>query len=143
IYTFTIRPGFRFSPPSGAPVTAATFKYSIERSLDPRMNGFAPPYMSDIVGAKAFKAGKTRHVAGIRAHGNRLSIRLTGVSGSFLSRLAMPFFCAVPVGTPVNPNGLPAIPSAGPYYIASYQPNQQLVLRRNPNYRGTRPHRLD
>ena len=29
-YTFIVRPGFRFSPPSGAPVTAATFKHTIE-----------------------------------------------------------------------------------------------------------------
>ena len=76
-YTFTIRPGFRFSPPSNEPVTAATFKHSIERSLDPRMNGPAPRDWSDIVGVKAFRAGKTRHVAGIRAHGDTLSIRLT------------------------------------------------------------------
>ena len=34
-------------------------------------------------------------------------------------------------------------PVAGPYYIASYTPRQQLVLRRNPNYHGDRPHRLD
>ena len=35
-YTFIVRPGFRFSPPSGAPVTAVTFKHTIERALSPR-----------------------------------------------------------------------------------------------------------
>jgi peptide/nickel transport system substrate-binding protein len=55
----------------------------------------------------------------------------------------MYFFCAVPTNTPIEPKGLPAIPSAGPYYIASYQPNRRLILKRNPNYRGPRPHRLD
>ena len=35
-YTFTIRPGFRFSPPSNEPVTAQTFKHSIERTLNPQ-----------------------------------------------------------------------------------------------------------
>ena len=40
-YTFTIRPGMRFSPPSNQPVTAQTFKHTIERSVDPRMK--APP----------------------------------------------------------------------------------------------------
>jgi YVTN family beta-propeller protein len=142
-YTFKIRPGFRFSPPSTAVVTAATFKYSIERSLNPRMNGQAPFFLSDIVGVKAFEAGKASHVAGISASGDKLSIRLTGVSGSFLSRLAMNFSCAVPSNTPVDPKGLPAIPSAGPYYVASFRPNRRLVLKRNPNYRGPRPHRLD
>jgi YVTN family beta-propeller protein len=140
-YTYTIRSGFRFSPPSTQSVTAATFKYSIERSL--RMNGDALTLLSDIVGARAFNANKTPHVAGIRAQGNTLTIRLTRVSGSFPSRLAMPFFCAVPIGTPPDSKGLPAIPSAGPYYVASYQPNRQLILKRNPNYRGPRPHRLN
>ena len=34
------------------------------------------------------------------------------------------------------------IPSAGPYRVASYTPNQGVVLTRNPNYHGSRPHRL-
>ena len=36
-YTFTIRSGFRFSPPSTEPVTAQTFKHTIERTLNPAM----------------------------------------------------------------------------------------------------------
>ena len=51
-----------------------------------------------------------------------------------------PGFCAVPSDTPVDPNGVRAIPSAGPYYVASYTPGQGVVLVRNPNYRGSRPH---
>ena len=54
----------------------------------------------------------------------------------------MSFFCAVPLNTPPSPQGT-RIPSAGPYYIASHVRNQQLVLKRNPNYHGPRPHRLD
>src|SRR5207253_4769786 len=40
-YTFTIRRGFRFSPPSGQPVTAQTFKDSIERTLNPAMHSYS------------------------------------------------------------------------------------------------------
>ena len=36
-YTFAVRRGFRFSPPSNQPVTAETFKYSIERALSPKL----------------------------------------------------------------------------------------------------------
>ena len=39
-YTFTLRPGFRFSPPSNEPVTAEAFERAIERALDPRMGSF-------------------------------------------------------------------------------------------------------
>ena len=50
--------------------------------------------------------------------------------------------CVVPRDTPADPGRINDIPSAGPYYIASYPPRQQIVLRRNPNYHGDRPHRL-
>ena len=69
-YTFEIRKGYRFSPPSNQPVTAQTFKYTIERSLSPRMKGPAQlgenGYLSDVVGAKAYAAGKAPHISGDR-----------------------------------------------------------------------------
>jgi ABC-type transport system substrate-binding protein len=51
----------------------------------------------------------------------------------------MPAFCAVPSNTPINRNGVRLVPSAGPYYVASYTPGQGVALLRNPNYHGTRP----
>ena len=52
----------------------------------------------------------------------------------------MPFFCAIPVDTPLIPEGVHSIASAGPYWISSYTPNRRIVLERNPYYRGPRPH---
>jgi peptide/nickel transport system substrate-binding protein len=141
-YTFTIREGFRFSPPSNEPVTAQTFKYAIERSLDPRMKGPARAFMGDIVGAEAFMAGKAQHISGVIATGNELTIRLVDVRPDFLARITLPFFCPVPVGTPIDPSGVRGVPSAGPYYVAAYSPGQGIVLKRNPNYGGGRPHHL-
>ena len=140
-YTFTIRKGFAFSPPLRERVTAETFRHSIERALDPRMHGAALAFVGDIAGARAFASGKANHVSGVTVRGNRLSITLIRPAPSILARLAMPLFCAVPLNTPPSPQT--AIPSAGPYYIASHVRNQQIVLRRNPNYHGPRPHRLD
>ena len=60
-----------------------------------------------------------------------------------VSQLTMPFFCAVPIGTPIDAKGVRIIPMAGPYFISSYRPGQELVLTRNPNYTGNRPHRLE
>jgi YVTN family beta-propeller protein len=142
MYTFTIRTGFRFSPPLREEVSAATFKHTIERSLDPRMHSLAPAYVDDIVGEAAFLRGKAPHIAGVVAQGDTLTIRLARRSPSFPARIAMPLFCAVPMTTPPDPKGVRAIPSAGPYYISSFAPHQQLVLRRNPNYGGSRPHRF-
>ena len=139
-YTFTIRPGFRFSPPSDEPVTAETFKYSIERTLNPRMRSPVDNEFLDVVGARAYMAGRTSSISGITVRGNVLSIRLTEPIPDLPVRLAQPFFCAVPLDTPLDPNGVHVIPSAGPYQVASYTPGQGVVLTLNPNYRGGRPH---
>jgi YVTN family beta-propeller protein len=137
-YTFTIRDGFQFAP--GQPVTAQTFKSTIERTLNPAMKSPAASESADIVGAGAYMAGRASHIGGVIARGNKLTIRLTAPAPNLLGRLAEPFFCAVPSNTPIDPQHV--IPSAGPYRVASYAPGQGVVLTRNPNYHGSRPHRL-
>jgi peptide/nickel transport system substrate-binding protein len=141
-YTFTIRGGFRFSPPSNQPVTAQTFKDTIERTLNPRMRSPAAGRFGDVVGARAYMAGRAAHIAGLTVRGKTLTIRLTAPAPDLLSRLAQPFFCAVPSNTPIDPKGVRVIPSAGPYRVLSYTPDQGIVLTPNPNYHGNRPHRL-
>ncbi len=141
-YTFTIRTGFRFSPPSTERVTAQTFKATIERTLSPAMKSPIAYEFADIVGAGAYMAGKTAHIAGVTARANTLTIRLTKPAPNLPARPAQPFFCAVPSNTPLDPHGDGVIPSAGPYRVASNTPGQGVVLTRNPNYHGSRPHRL-
>jgi DNA-binding SARP family transcriptional activator/ABC-type transport system substrate-binding protein len=157
-YRFTIRPGYRFSPPSNEPVTAETFRYSIERTLSPRLAanpaGLVPPgpqFIDDIEGERAFRAGRARHISGLRASGSTLSITLTHPSPDFLHRLALPFFCPVPRGTAFvagaprrwRASGEGYDVSAGPYYVAVFSGEGYLILERNPHYRGPRPHAFD
>src|SRR5262249_49577164 len=73
-YTFRVRAGFRFSPPSGAPITAATFKHTIERVLNPRLHSDASWLLGDVVGASAYLAGKSNHLAGVVADKDSLRI---------------------------------------------------------------------
>jgi YVTN family beta-propeller protein len=127
-YIFRLRSGFRFSPPSREPVTAAAFKRAIDRVLHPKMRSFAAAFMAD--------------VADVRARGNSLVVELTDPAPSLPARLATPYFCAVPPGTPIDPEGVDPVPSAGPYYVASHEPNKSLVLRRNPGYAGPRDQQL-
>jgi hypothetical protein len=55
----------------------------------------------------------------------------------------MPFTCAIPIGLP-RVEQIAPIPSAGPYYISSWDdPTQLLTVSRNPNYQGPRPQRFD
>src|SRR5262249_42568664 len=143
-YTFMIRPGMRFSPPSNQPVTAQTFKHAIERTLSPHLGdgaSFGQTLLPDVVGARAYIAGKARHIAGVEARGARLTIHLTVRAPDLPARGATSLFCAVPTDTPNSPvSG--ALPSAGPYYVADATPGRRYVLLRNPNYHGDRPHRL-
>jgi YVTN family beta-propeller protein len=142
-YVFTIRPGFGFSPPSSETVTAATFKHAIERSLSPTMRGPARGRLPELVGAKAYEAGVAAHISGLEARGSRLTLHLTELAPDLPARLALPMFCAVPVNTPIAPEGVRTVAAAGPYYVASYVPGQAIVLKRNPRYGGGRPHELD
>ena len=140
-YTFKIRSGLRFSPPSNQPVTAQTFKATIERTLNPGTRSGYAPYLADIVGAGAYMSGKASHITGVIAYGDTLTIRLLASAPDFLARLSQPpGSCAVPSNTPVNRDGLSRLPSAGPYYVTSYTQHQGVVLMRNPNYHGRRPH---
>jgi YVTN family beta-propeller protein len=138
-YTFTIRNGFRFSPPSNQPVTAETFKYTIERSLSPKIIPAPWAAFEDVVGATAYMTGKASDISGIVARGNELAIHLLSPAPDLAARLTQPQFCAVPTDTPISPTPVRLVPSAGPYYATSYVPGQGVVLVRNPNYRGSRP----
>ena len=140
-FTFTVPPG-RFHFNTGEAVTAKTFQFVVMRDLNPKMKAInAAGFLGDVVGASAYSAGKTKSVPGLILHGNQLTFKLTHPAPDFLSRIALPFFCALPLNTPINPQGLQGtVPAAGPYYLKSWTPKQQFVLVRNPNYKGKRPH---
>ena len=87
-------------------------------------------------------AGRARTLNGVEARNGTLVIRLTRPLPDLPVRLSSNTFCAVPPNTPLEEPAEP-VPSAGPYYIASYDPEQSLVLRRNPNYGGERPQGLE
>ncbi len=148
-YSFRVRPGFRFSPPSEQTVTAETFRYTIERALSPKLaQGGGPNQLGQILqgveGASAYAAGRAAHISGITATGDTLTIRLKEPAGDLPARLRLSFFCPVPVGTPVVWGGGSdtPIPMAGPYYVSA-RSDGQVVVERNPNYTGDRPRRLD
>jgi ABC-type transport system substrate-binding protein len=134
-YDFNVKVGFtKFS--NGQPVTAANFKAAIDRNADPKMQSPAVPFFSDIVGADKSP------VAGAKVRGSHLIITLQKASPDFLARMAMPFFCAIPTNLPHDANGVLTPPSAGPYYISARVPNKSITVKRNPFYKGKRPHNV-
>ena len=127
-YTFTVRKGFRFSPPSTEEVTAESLRYSIERA---RKQDDYCRYIFSVVRK-------------IKAAGNQIVFMLKTPTGDVSARVAHPCAAPVPVGTPIVKGGIAQpLPSAGPYYPDSHVSGQQVVLLRNPNYGGARPQNLD
>jgi ABC-type transport system substrate-binding protein len=134
VYTFELRAGIAFS--DGAPITAAHFKYGLERALTTAESPF-PSFLVDIVGAPDAIAGTARTCAGIATAGDRrLVITLARVNPAFLNILAMPFT------TPQRPEHVAAAgnqirrrPDAtGPFELVSWDEGTRVVLRRNPHY---------
>lgn len=142
-YTFTLKRNYQFS--NGQPVTAQTFIYAWNRAANPKMQSPSQSFSDVIQGAQAVFDGKAQTMSGLRAIGNyKLEVKLTKVNPDFLSRMTMPFFCPVPVGTPVVPEGIDApVPSTGPYYIKEWTKKRSAVIARNPNYKGTRTANVD
>ena len=140
-YTFTLRKNFRFS--DGKPVRADAFARAISRMLIPGMKSPGAEYAKDIVGAEAVTAGTRTVPAGVTARGTRLVIKFTRPSPDFPLRTTMPFFCAVPPGLPADPEGRAVFAAAGPYVVSEFIRGRRAVLRRNPLYRGGRPHHVD
>jgi ABC-type oligopeptide transport system substrate-binding subunit len=100
---------------------------AIDRNRDPATQSPGAGYLSDVVSSKA--------------RGNSLVIRLAKPNPDIVFRLAMPFFCPVPVDLPHDPAAVDSIPGSGPYYVAAHVPNREIELRRNPYYHGKRAHR--
>jgi ABC-type transport system substrate-binding protein len=134
VYAFDLRPGITFS--DGTPITAAHFRYSLERTMKTADSPFTS-FVSDIAGADEFAAGKTAFCSGIATQGDRrLVITLANPNAGFLNILAMPFT------TPQRPDHVAAagdqlrrLPDAtGPFMLESWDEGNRVVLRRNPHY---------
>ncbi len=124
-YTFHVRPGQRLS--NGEKITAANFKYAIQRANNPRMNSPAAAFLADLVSVTT----KGKYT---------LVITLKRPRPDFASIVSMPFFQAISLKTPIDPNGVKKPASGGPYYISARDIGRSIVLSRNGFYKGPRPH---
>ncbi|MBS3788338.1 hypothetical protein KGY79_09120, partial [Candidatus Bipolaricaulota bacterium] len=63
-YTFKLREGVKFH--NGTEVTAADFKYSFERVMDPDKGSVHLSLFDNVVGAQAYKDGEAEGISGIK-----------------------------------------------------------------------------
>ena len=114
-YTFTVAPGFAFSPPSSEQVGPDSFRVALERLA--KLNaGIRNELFSKVVGINEFASGAASSIAGVSVSGDQLTLSLTAPDDALPADLATPYMCAVPVGTPLTHQTGP-LPTAGPYYI--------------------------
>jgi peptide/nickel transport system substrate-binding protein len=133
-YTFTLRPGIRYS--NGAPVRTADFRHGIERQLT---SGPAAAYYQGILGAQACRPppGRCDLSAGIVTNdaARTVTFRLSQADPEFLYKLAQLLATPAPKEISDRPiTGPPYLPGTGPYEIASYVKNRSLTLKRNPYF---------
>jgi hypothetical protein len=143
--TIPTRAGFRFSPPLNRAVTAEDVRATLVRAVSPALGPTAPAssVLREVVGLAAYRHGRADDVSGIGVHHGILQITTRRPVRDLPARLALPYFCVLPAGTPAPPSGYgEPLPTAGPYYLAEHSGGSLALLRPNPGYRGTRPRHL-
>src|SRR4051794_29656854 len=135
--TVKIRPGIKYSPPVNRVVTTKDVAYAMESSFKPNVpSGYAGLWWGDLTGLKAFKAGKTKHIAGIQTPDDTTIVfHLDRPRAAiFAGALALPGSAPVPEeyakpfdnakgGTSTYQNH---VVSTGPYMVKSWKPGQEI-----------------
>ncbi|MBB5575535.1 ABC transporter substrate-binding protein [Rhizobium paranaense] len=135
-YVFKIRKGIKFS--NSKDVTPADVLASFQRIFKvkgPTMGSF----YNGIVGAdKCMENGDTCTLDGgviADEKAGTVTINLVAADSEFFAKLAVPHASIVPADTAAKDAGTSPIPGTGAYMIASYNPNEQMVLKRNPYFK--------
>lgn len=139
-YTFHIRHGMKFS--NGSPVTAANYKWTLTRVLNPNVGSPLASFLTDpasvnIVGALKYNTNGTGGIPGIQTKGKyTLIIKLVQPNALLPTLMALPPTGAEPLNLPLKPITNPgSLPSAGAYYVKSYTPDRAISIRTNKFYK--------
>ena len=137
-YTFFLREDVRFH--SGRRVTAADFKYSLERACDPRTGStVAGTYLGDIVGASEMIAGHAQHISGVQVvDENTLRISIDAPKAYFLAKLTYSTAFVVDRENVESADWLKRPYGTGPFKFEDRN-NQRIVLVRNEHYHRQGP----
>ena len=129
VYTIPLRPGVYFH--HGRLVTAADYKYSWERLLDPKLESWASSYLYSVKGASKLFDRKATSLAGVEVvDDHTLRVTLEAPDVTFLYALTQPFTAPVPrevVARYGKDFSLHAIGN-GPFTLASYDSQGQSAL---------------
>ena len=137
-YTFTLRPGVHYAQPVNREVTATDFITAIERFYGDTPSP-GQQYADLIAGAREFDAGKASGISGLAAPDPRtLRITLDRPAEDLRSILSQQLFAPVPkehaASYQVGADYDTQVVGSGPYTLATYIPNETILLVRNRNW---------
>ena len=144
VYTFHLKPGVKFT--NGREVTADDFKWSIERTCNPKFNSpTASNYLADIVGAKDRIAGKAPEVSGVKALDPKtLRITIDKPRPYFLGK--MTYACSYVVAKEALGNEpttdmtrIEQMVGTGPFRYTKIDLNDTVAMAANAGYHGGKP----
>ncbi|NSZ18891.1 ABC transporter substrate-binding protein [Agrobacterium vitis] len=135
-YVFKIRKGIMFS--TGQELKPSDVAASFQRIF--KVNGpTTGSFYNGIVGADKCIADAANCTleGGVIADdaAGTVTIHLTQADSEFFDKMAVPHASILPADTPAKDAGTTALPATGPYMIASYNPNEKMVLKRNPHFK--------
>ncbi|MBL8744689.1 MAG: ABC transporter permease subunit, partial [Myxococcales bacterium] len=120
----------------GTVLTADAAKRSIERALAPDVPSPGAHNYAGIVGFSAYRDGKASSLEGVLSDGDHvLVIKLEEPNGVLPSLLSLPFVAPVcPSTPPVARTRDLDLCGAGPFKVRRFDPEQGVLLTRNPHY---------
>jgi peptide/nickel transport system substrate-binding protein len=135
-YTFQLRKGVHFS--NGQEVTVEDVVASFQRIFKVS-SPTAGSFYNVIVGAdKCLKSPADCTLEGGVVGDDKagtITFHLTRPDAEFMDKLAVPHAVILPADTPPKDVGTAPIPGTGTYMFKSYNPNQELLMVRNPHFK--------
>jgi oligopeptide transport system substrate-binding protein len=138
-YTFKLRDDVTFSQ-SGRKVTAADFKYSMERVARPETDSpTADTYLGDIVGAKDMVRNRAKEISGIKVIDDyTLEITIDAAKPYFLAKLTYPTAFVVNKDQVERDkrNWTRRPDGTGPFKLQEWKIGERVILVPNEKYHG-------
>jgi ABC-type dipeptide/oligopeptide/nickel transport system permease subunit/ABC-type transport system substrate-binding protein len=119
----------------GRVLAAADVKRSIERALAPDVASGRAAELAGIVGFDEFRGGSAKDIRGLSAEGRVVGFELAAPDSTFIAKLSLSN--VVPVCEGVPPPGVAKVTElcgAGPFKVASFDPDAGVVLERHDRY---------